>query len=490
MDLAFNSKLLDNFRKIALKSAHIIATQGFRSFLLQGIERIKRREFRLAEPTLQLKSTHEHDSNIQNLSVSIDSSSEEDVKIINKKVSIVIPTKNPEEDFELTLEKLREQKGVKEIEIIVVDSGSTDDTLALARKYANVISVKPEQFNHGLTRNFAVERTTGDYVLFTVQDAMPVGRLWLYSMVKVLESDPQIAAVTARQIPKSNADLFACFSLWFHNKALNLYEDKISLPNQEKFSDLSPIGKRRLVGLDNVCCLVRKEVFDNLKFSDIEYGEDLDLGVRIMKNGYKIAFLHSVGVIHSHNMNPAYFLRRNYIDNKILPRILSYKPTYYNTDCSINEMIITIVMLYAALNATIEFMKSLSFDENAESLLAKVQSLISENLRNHSSGLTQFERSGNHLDHIIYEISKVVRKSDGKMNHGVLQQYYDRLNDFKTYLGTYNSLKDKKAEFLDALYKLFAMFVGSTLANYYMFNSKDESSKELSNIDRILSQVA
>lgn len=487
MGLPVNSKIRDNFRRIALKSADIIATQGFRSFLLQAIERIKRREFRLAEPTLQLKSTHEHDSNIQKLSVSIDSSSEEDVTIINKKVSIVIPTKNPDHDFELALEKLSEQKGLKEIEIIVVDSGSTDDTLVLARKYAIVISIKPEQFNNGLTRNLAVERATGDYILFTVQDAMPIGRLWLYKIVKVLESDPQIAAVTARQIPKSDADLFACFSLWFYDKARNLYEDKISLPNPKQFNDLSSIGKRRVVGLDDVCCLVRKTVFDDLKFSDIEYGEDLDLGVRIMKNGYKIAFLHSIGVIHSHNMNPAYFLRRSYIDNKMLPRILSYEPHYYNTVRTINELVSAFVMLYAALNATVAFMKSLSFDEDVESLITKVKSLISKNLQNHSSALIQLER--NRLDHIFDEITKVVIKSDGKMNQGILQQYYDRLNDFKTYLRIYNSVKDNKAEFLEALYKLFAVLVGSTLANYYLFKSKDQNSKELSYIDHILSQI-
>ncbi|MFY3740381.1 MAG: GT2 family glycosyltransferase/cephalosporin hydroxylase [Candidatus Nitrosomirales archaeon] len=478
------------FRKIAVKSLHIITTQGFRSLLLQAIERIKHREFTLVEPTLQLRPTHKHNSNIQNLCIKIDNLSKEDIKIINKKISIVIPTKNPDQDFEVALEKLKEQEGFKEIEIIVVDSGSTEVTLELARKYANVISIKPEQFNHGLTRNLAAEKASGDYILFTVQDAMPIGRLWLYSMVKVLESDPQIAAVTVRQIPKSNADLFACFSLWFHYKALNLYEDKISLSNQETFDDLSPIEKRRLVGLDDVCCLVRKEVFDKLKFSDIEYAEDLDLGLRIMKNGYKIAFLHSVGVIHSHNMNPAYFLRRSYTDSKMLPRVLSYEPTYYKTDCNINEMLSAIVTLYAALNAAVEFMKPLSFDENAASLIAKVKSLISENLQNHSSRLIQFERSGNHLDHIFDEISKVCSKSDGKMNHVVLQQYCDRLNDFKTYLAIYDSLKDKKAEFLEALYKLFATLVGSTLANYYMFKSKDEISKELGYVDSVLSRVA
>ena len=51
------------------------------------------------------------------------------------KVSVIIPTRNAGSEFQHVLEKIRAQKGIGEIEVIVVDSGSEDDTLALAKRY-------------------------------------------------------------------------------------------------------------------------------------------------------------------------------------------------------------------------------------------------------------------------------------------------------------------------------------------------------------------
>src|SRR5712692_98662 len=89
-------------------------------------------------------------------------------------VSVVIPTKNAGALFAEVMEKIRGQDSCYPIDITIVDSGSTDETVAIARKYgANVIAIDPGQFNHGLTRNLAIENTSGEIIVLLTQDAVP-----------------------------------------------------------------------------------------------------------------------------------------------------------------------------------------------------------------------------------------------------------------------------------------------------------------------------
>ena len=47
---------------------------------------------------------------------------------IHKRVSVVIPTYNAGNSFDALLINLEKQKGIDELEIVIVDSGSKDDT--------------------------------------------------------------------------------------------------------------------------------------------------------------------------------------------------------------------------------------------------------------------------------------------------------------------------------------------------------------------------
>jgi arylsulfatase A-like enzyme/glycosyltransferase involved in cell wall biosynthesis len=416
-------------------------------------------------------------------------SSFENLKVIEQKISIVIPTKNAGLDFEFTLEKIRNQKGIKETEIVIVDSGSTDETVNLAEKFTSkIFHIKPEEFNHGETRNYGAEKATGDYILFMVQDAIPIGEYWLYNMIMVLENDSQIAAVSCRQVPRSDADLFACFSLWHHYRMLDFTEDRISPPNQE-LNGLSPIEKRKLAGLEDVCCLMRKDIFNNLKFKNIKYAEDLELGLRILQKDYKIAFLYSVGVIHSHNRNPHYFFKRSYVDNKELSKILSYKPLNFTKDYGVNEIFGDILILYTALNASIESLKLLSFDENSKDINLKLRSLIQNNLKIDSSDRKKFSRGNKSLDNLFDEMQKIVGSNYIKSNDFMIQHYLNLLDNFNDYTKIYKSLSDKKSELFDTWYEIFAITTGSAIANYYLFKSNNgDINEKLLIIDSILSE--
>ncbi|MBZ0097974.1 MAG: glycosyltransferase [Taibaiella sp.] len=89
-------------------------------------------------------------------------------------VSVVIPVKNGLGTIKRCLDGILAQT-VDVKEIVVVDSGSTDGTIALLKTYDKVelIEIAPADFNHGETRNIGVRNAIGDVVVLTVQDAWP-----------------------------------------------------------------------------------------------------------------------------------------------------------------------------------------------------------------------------------------------------------------------------------------------------------------------------
>ena len=250
-------------------------------------------------------------------SISATSSYEEDLPLIDKKVSVVVPTKNAGRDFHSLLKKLKSQRGLRECEIIIVDSGSTDGTLEFAAKEgAKILEIPKESFNHAHARNKGAENSTGDYVLFLVQDALPMTDRWLWEMARTLEQNDTVA-VSCAEYPRSDCDLFYQHLLWNHYRTLNLDKDRF-LSWDETCS--SQIGLRSNSQISDIAALVRLDIFNNYKFKT-KYAEDLDLGIRLIKDGHRIGFLYTTRVLHSHNRSAFYFLKRAYVDSKFLKEV-------------------------------------------------------------------------------------------------------------------------------------------------------------------------
>src|SRR5207249_4666991 len=77
---------------------------------------------------------------------------------VAQRVSVVIPTFNAGREFRATLEMLRAQETNYAVEFLVVDSGSTDETVPLCREYGVTVMPREGPFNHGRTRNQAIAR--------------------------------------------------------------------------------------------------------------------------------------------------------------------------------------------------------------------------------------------------------------------------------------------------------------------------------------------
>lgn len=232
-------------------------------------------------------------------------------------VSLIIPTKDAGPQFHLLLQAFQQQKGIRGLEIVIVDSGSVDDTVNVARRYgANVIEISPHEFSHSRARNIGAEVARKEYLLFTVQDALIPNDTWLYEMLSARERY-QVSAVSCAESMRENADLFYKIIAWNHNNFLGVEsQDRImTLPGDRDYESM-----RKNAQLSDIACLIAKDVFAAYQYR-MNYAEDLDLGMRMIKDGHRIAFLNSVRIIHSHNRSPFYFLKRGYVDHIYLADI-------------------------------------------------------------------------------------------------------------------------------------------------------------------------
>jgi len=228
--------------------------------------------------------------------------------------SAIIPAFNAGDGFRHLLNGLRTQQDVCPPEIIVVDSGSTDGTVATAIDCgARVVAMPRTGFSHSEARNFGANEASGDYLLFTVQDALPPSGTWLSEMFEALQRY-EATAVSCAEYPRVDADLFYRAASWNHTRFMGVGDsDRIMrLPLVETAAAL-----RQNAQLSNTACLVSRGIFAHYGFRG-PYAEDLDLGLRLIRNGHRLAFLGTTRIIHSHNRPPSYYLKRGYVDTLTL----------------------------------------------------------------------------------------------------------------------------------------------------------------------------
>ncbi|HJL17571.1 MAG TPA: glycosyltransferase, partial [Sandaracinaceae bacterium LLY-WYZ-13_1] len=244
---------------------------------------------------------------------------------IEASVSVVIPTKNGEaEGVGRCLKALRTQAGLRQPpELVVVDSGSTDRTRELAADAgARVMEIAPEDFDHGGTRNLGADHARGDVILFTVQDAVAASETLVADLVAMLLEDGDLAVVSARQIPRADADHFAAWQLWHHYRVLGDETRLTSAAQAARLAELRGEGLWRAALVDDVCAAHRADAFRALRYRPMRFGEDVDYGLRCLRAGRGLGFYADSGVIHSHRRSAAYQLRSHYVVRETLAPLL------------------------------------------------------------------------------------------------------------------------------------------------------------------------
>ena len=245
-------------------------------------------------------------------------------------ISIIIPVKNGAETLATCLQKIAEQKyeGVKEI--IVLDSGSTDNSVAIAESFgAKIIKISAGEFNHGLTRNAGVTFATGELVYFSVQDAWLANDMMLKKMVDHF-IDSKVQSVTGMQAIAH--DINKNPALWFKRSSEPVVETYQFLPGV--FQELNAYKQKEICCWDNVNAMYRKSALLTQPFLKANLSEDMIWAKQALEKGWKIIRDPSILVYHYHHHYFKYNFRVNYAvafeDRKvfgILPKCPSvFKP--------------------------------------------------------------------------------------------------------------------------------------------------------------------
>ncbi len=145
-------------------------------------------------------------------------------------VSIIIRTKNEEDWIESCIESIYFQS-YKNIEIIIIDNYSKDNTLKKINKYKVKVS-KIKKFFPGKAINQGVKLSRGEIIICLSAHCIPKNKRWLENLIKPLINNKKIKAVYGRQEPYSYSsaldkrDLLTTFGLdkiiqkkdpFFHN---------------------------------------------------------------------------------------------------------------------------------------------------------------------------------------------------------------------------------------------------------------------------------
>lgn len=235
-------------------------------------------------------------------------------------VSIIIPTSNAGPGFERVLQAIREQElPGKEVEIVIVDSSSTDGTPALGERYgAKVISISPQEFNHGETRNLGIQHSRGYLVACLVQDAWPANSEWLPALVAAIESAPRVAGAYSRQLPWPDDDALTQFLVHQWHQVQGARRAVQALPSPGGLTSLPFPERRRICGFDDVSSMLRREVWEAHPLRPVPFAEDVDWAKRVLQAGYRLVYEPDSQVYHSHVRPFLYNLKRQYVDERIL----------------------------------------------------------------------------------------------------------------------------------------------------------------------------
>lgn len=206
-------------------------------------------------------------------------------------VSIVLLTLDGRADLEHGLEMIAQQDYPAPVEIVHIDSGSTDGTLELAARHGlKTHAIAKKDFHHGRTRNLGAELAQHEAVVYLSQDAIPLNERWLRTLTQWF-NDPRVGAVFGRQIAPDGVG------------ALRRYAMEWTYGPEREVRDLATtprltMGSYRFSNANSALrtALVRQYRFDETS----PMCEDQAMCRTLLHAGHKVVYEPDAAVYHAH----------------------------------------------------------------------------------------------------------------------------------------------------------------------------------------------
>jgi rhamnosyltransferase len=209
------------------------------------------------------------------------------------RTAILIPTYNAGAQWELLLESVATQDIAIDKKIII-DSGSTDNTVEVAKKYGyEILFIEKEKFDHGYARQLLAEAAFDiDALIYLTQDCILADAGSVRNLLTFF-SDEKVGIAYGRQLPRVEAKLLEAHARNF---------------NYPPTSKIKTFADREVMGIKTASCsnsfaAYRKEAFNEIGGfpSNSIFGEDVIVGGKMLLKGWKIAYAANAEGYHSHN---------------------------------------------------------------------------------------------------------------------------------------------------------------------------------------------
>lgn len=223
-------------------------------------------------------------------------------------VTVAVLTFNGEQYLDALLAAVESQRYDGEVDVLVIDSGSTDRTLEIiaAHPVARLHSIPNSEFGHGTTRNLAAQLATGEFVAYLTHDAVPASDRWLGELIAPMADDERIAAVVGKQVARRSAppvlkyDIRRVFERMGPDYGITVVWDTGRAVSE---------GERAAAAFySDANSAARRSVLTGpVPYRDVAYAEDQLFGRDVFDGGLRKAYAPQAAVEHSNDTTLATF---------------------------------------------------------------------------------------------------------------------------------------------------------------------------------------
>lgn len=231
-----------------------------------------------------------------------------------KAVSVIMRSFNEAWAIGDTIQQLFAQEFDGEIELIVIDSGSSDGSIEIIEKTgrAKLIQIPLGTYVPGVVLNQGAREASHDWLVYLNADATPVGKDWLVNLLKPCLENPKFGACFSRQIPRPD-----CKAVFAHDY------DRCFGPNRES-KDWDHF-------FSMVSCVTHRSVLAHTPIrEDLQYAEDDEWTRRLTANGFEVLYALDSVAMHSHNYTLRQSYKRSFGDAKAMAATGSVHPRNVN----------------------------------------------------------------------------------------------------------------------------------------------------------------
>lgn len=216
--------------------------------------------------------------------------------------SIIIPVYNRPQEIEELLKSFLQQSFKKEYEIIIVEDGSFEKCENIVEQFKNKLNIKyfyKENSGAGASRNYGMEHASGNYFIILDSDVILPSH-YLDEVHKTLNNNYTDAFGGPDAAHKSFTAI---------QKAINYSMTSLLTTGGIR-------GKKKGIGKFQPRSFnmgISKKAFENTQgYSEMKYGEDIDLSLRLLNMGFETQLIENAFVYHKRRSTFMQFLKQTY----------------------------------------------------------------------------------------------------------------------------------------------------------------------------------